>query len=536
MTRLVLSLALALRAAGAPSPLPQAADTATLRIGSRDVMLFRGALGAASAAERASAAARRIGVAIEAGADSVTLLPGPAGIVVRLDGAPMFVVMPSDADTAVGGSVAVTASRAARQLRQAVREIEESTNLTAILVALALVLAATALFVLAIRLLVTGRRRLAARLGRVTAEALPRLSVRGFTLLRPSQLLGAARASLILLAWGLGLIAGYLYLTFVLTQLPWTRTWGQALGHYLVSTLGRLALGGLRAVPGLFTVAIILLAARFVARLVRTLFDAVERGLVVLPGLHPETAQPTRRIVTALVWMFALVIAYPNLPGSDSAAFKGVSVFAGLLVTFGSAGIVGQAMSGLVLMYSRGFKVGDYVQVGPIQGTVVTLGLLSTQLRTPKNEYVTVPNTVVVGGSVTNFSAPRDHGHSLTIYSSVTIGYDVAWRKVHDLMIAAAGATEGVLEHPAPYVLQRALDDSYVEYQVNAAIDPARAEELPSFYSRLHAAIQDAFWAAGVEIVSPAYHAVRDGNTAAIPPEHRSKERVATFRVDVNPG
>jgi small-conductance mechanosensitive channel len=530
MVRLLLSLALTVQAGTASPP-----DTATLRIGTRDVIQFRAAQGAASASERASAAARRIGLAIDAAVDSVSLQPAPGGILVLLGGNPMFVVTASDADSAGGGTVAATAAVAARQLRLAVREVEESTNLTSILVALALALVATALFVLAIRLLVKGRSRIAGRLGRVTAEALPRFSIRGFTLLRPSQLLGAARVSLVVLTWALGLIAGYLYLTFVLTQFPWTRAWGQALGHYLVSTLRRLALGALGAVPGLFTVGLILLATRFLVRLVHSLFDAVERGLVVLPGLHPETAQPTRRIVTALIWLFALVIAYPSLPGSDSAAFKGVSVFAGLLVTFGSAGIVGQAMSGLVLMYSRGFKVGDYVQVGQIQGTVVVLGMLSTRLRTPKNEYVTVPNTVVVSGSVTNYSAPRDQGHPLTIYSSVTIGYDVPWRQVHELMIAAAQATEGVLEDPAPFVLQQALDDFYVQYQVNAAIDATRAPELPSLYSRLHAAIQDAFWAAGVEILSPSYHAVRDGNTAAIPPEQRPKGRPATFRVDVNP-
>jgi small-conductance mechanosensitive channel len=530
MVNLLLSLVLTVQTGAAPPP-----DTATLRIGSRDVIQFRSSLGAASAAERASTAARRIGLAIEAAADSVTRQPAPDGMVVLLGGHPMFVVTAVDADTAGGGTVAATSAVAMHQLQLAVREVEASTGLTSILVALALVLAATGLFTLAIRLLVSGRRRLAARLGRVTAEALPRISIRGFTLLRPSQLIGTARVGLIVLTWALGLISGYLYLTFVLTQLPWTRAWGQALGHYLVSTLSRLALGALGAIPGLFTVALILLATRFLVRLVHSLFDAVERGLVVLPGIHPETAQPTRRIVTALIWLFALIISYPFLPGSDSAAFKGVSVFAGLLVTFGSAGIVGQAMSGLVLMYSRGYKVGDYVQVGQIQGTVMVLGLLSTRLRTPKNEYVTVPNSVVVGGSVTNYSAPRAHGHPLTIYSSVTIGYDVPWRQVHELMIAGAKATEGVLEDPAPFVLQRALDDFYVEYQVNAAIDATRAPELPWLYSRLHAAIQDAFWAAGVEILSPNYYAVRDGNTAAIPPEQRPKGRPAAFRVDVNP-
>jgi small-conductance mechanosensitive channel len=261
-------------------------------------------------------------------------------------------------------------------------------------------------------------------------------------------------------------------------------------------------------------------------------FDAAADRRITLPGIHPETAQPTRRIVTVLMWLFAVTLAYPYLPGSGSAAFKGVSVFAGVLFTLGSAGLVGQAMSGLVLMYSRSFKVGDYVEAGGIQGEVVELGLLSTRLRTPKNEYVSLPNNVVVGRAVTNYSAAAAHRRPLVLYSSVTIGYDVPWRRVHELLIGAARSAADVLPEPAPYVLQRALDDSYVEYQVNAAVDPARAAEQPQLYSALHAAIQDAFAAAGVEILSPSYHAVRDGNAATVPSDGPRGDRPRAFRVE----
>ncbi len=527
MLALLLSLSVVIQAGAAPP------DTAVLRVGARQVVVFRGALGAAGAPERAAAATRRIEMAIESGADSVSSQVTQEGVLVQLGGNPMFIVTATDADTASGVALTTQAAAAVEQLRLAVREVEEAGNLKAILIAVGLTLLATALLVFAIRLLLATRRRLDARLGRATAW--PGLSIRGFTLLRPAQLLAAARVGLKILAWAVGLVAGYLYITFVLTQFPWTRPLGQALGHYLTSTIARLALGALGALPGLFTAALILVATRFLVRLVHSLFDAVERGAVVLPGLHPETAQPTRRIVTALMWMFALVVTYPYLPGSDSAAFKGVSIFGGLLLTLGSAGVVGQAMSGLVLMYSRGFKVDDFIQAGQIQGTVVQLGLLSTRVRTPKNEYVTLPNSVVISGAVTNYSAPQDFGHHLTIYSSVTIGYGVPWRQVHELMVAAAKATDGVLGEPAPFVLQRGLNDWYVEYQVNAAIDPKRAAELPAFYNRLHASIQDSFWAAGVEIMSPSYFAVRDGNTVTIPPEQRPKGRAPTFRVDVNP-
>jgi small-conductance mechanosensitive channel len=157
------------------------------------------------------------------------------------------------------------------------------------------------------------------------------------------------------------------------------------------------------------------------------------------------------------------------------------------------------------------------VQAGDIQGTVVELGLLATRLRTPKNEIVTLPNTVVIGSAVTNYSAPTEYGHPLLIYSSVTIGYNEPWRRIHELLIEAAASLDFVLDDPRPFVLQRALDDSYVEYQVNGAIDAAQSAELPWMYARLHASIQDVFASHDVEIMSPSYFSMRDGNKSTVP-------------------
>jgi small-conductance mechanosensitive channel len=506
-----------------------------LQVGSRVVAVFRSHLGASDPHDRANAAVRRIKAALAAGADSVATRPAPEGMLFLLGGRPAFVLTSADADTAGGQTLEDAATTAARRLHTVVTEARESRSIVALLVALAQVLSATAGLALAIALLVKGRRRVLTWLDAVTATALPKLRIRFLTLLRPSQLIGAARAVVMILAWAVGLIAGYIYLTFLLTRFPATRGWGEALGHYLVTTVANLGLGALRTVPGLFTVVLIFLAARFGARLLQTVFDAVVRGRLTLPGIHPDTARPTRRIATALLWMFALIVAYPYLPGSDSAAFKGVSVFAGILVSLGSAGLVGQAMSGLVLMYSRAYREGDYILAGAIQGTVQSLNLLSTRLRTVKNEYVTLPNNVIVTGAVTNYSAAARESESLTIYSSVTIGYDVPWRRVHELLIAAAARTDGVLAEPEPYVLQRALNDWYVEYQVNAAIDPQGASELPRRYSALHANIQDAFNKAGVEIMSPTYLALRDGNTPTIPDAAPPKKGWPSFRVNVNP-
>jgi len=385
-------------------------------------------------------------------------------------------------------------------------------------VELALVVLATLILVLLLRVLFLGRRTLHAKMRAISERAAPLLEVRGTALLRSGQLASVARHTTNWLVAGLVALAFYVYTGFVLTRFVWTRPWGEALGRYLLNTLEHLGSSAVHAVPKLFTIAIIFGAARFLTGVAHTLFDAVAQRRITIPGIHPDTALPTRRIVNALLWMFAIIVSYPYVPGSDSAAFKGVSVFAGLLLTLGSAGMVGQAMSGLVLMYSRSFRVGQYVQAGAIQGTVVELGLLATRLRTPKNEVVTLPNSVVIGGAVTNYTLASEYGFPLFIYSSVTIGYNVPWRRVHELLIAAATGLDFVLKDPAPFVLQRGLDDSYVEYQVNASIDSARAAELQMLYARLHAAIQDSFGGGGIEIMSPRYLSVRDGNPSTVPP------------------
>lgn len=502
-------------AAAAPAQAPP--DTAVLFVGTRPVVVFRRALGAAGPDERVATAARRIALATDSGRDSVTLAPGGEGTLILVGGHPVFMVTPGDADSGSEASTAAAAGRAAAQLRRALAEEREAHNFEALLRSLAFLLAATGALAIALRSLVLARGRIVSRLARFKVGT-PRANTwRGLRLIHPGQLLSTARVTVTALSWALGCVVAYLYLTFALSQFPWTRPWGEALGRFLLGTLANLALGALRAVPGLFTVALILVVARFLTQLVRSTFDSVERGTISLPGLHPDTAQPTRRIAIALLWLFAIAVAYPYMPGSSSAAFKGVSVFAGLLITLGSSGLVGQAMSGLVVMYSRSFRVGDFIQAGGVQGTVTELGLLATRLRTPKNEYVTLPNTVVVASPVTDYSAAKRHDQELLIYSSVTIGYDTPWKRVHELLIAAAGRTGGVLATPAPFVLQQSLDDSYVEYQINAAIDPTRAAELPALYSALHAGIQDVFAEAGVEIMSPTYRAFRDGNPRTIP-------------------
>jgi small-conductance mechanosensitive channel len=267
---------------------------------------------------------------------------------------------------------------------------------------------------------------------------------------------------------------------------------------------GLAAFGGglLRSVPDLLAILFIFFITRVLVRTIKRFFSAVEKGQLKMSETFVETARPTGRIIVAVLWLFAVVAAYPYIPGSGTDAFKGVSIFVGLLVSLGSTSVVGQAASGLILMYSRTLKPGEYVRVGETEGTVLSLGLLSTKIRTVKNEQVIIPSGVLVGTTTMNFSRlAREKG--VILYTSVTIGYDAPWRQIHAMLMQAADRTEGLRREPAPFVLQNALSDFYVEYQLNAYIK--KPEERIPVLAALHANIQDVFNEFAVQIMSPHY-------------------------------
>jgi small-conductance mechanosensitive channel len=324
------------------------------------------------------------------------------------------------------------------------------------------------------------------------------------------------RPLLTFLLWTIFLSVAYIWLAFSLEQFPYTRPWGESLGGTLVDLLAWVADGIARAVPGLFVVLLVLFLARLVSRVVHALFKAVESGKIALPGLHPETAQPTRRIVNSLVWLVALVVAYPFFPGSSSAAFRGLSVFVGLVISLGSTGIINQAMSGLMLMYARALKPGDFVRIGEVEGSVTHLGMLSTKVRSLLNEEVTVPNAVVISRETVNYT--RFEREGVAIATSVTIGYDTPWRTVHALLEAAAEKTPGLRQESKPTVLQTALSDYYPEYRLVAVID--RPGQRGPVLSALHQNIQDLFHQNGIQIMSP--HYVADPDKPVVGPTETS--------------
>ncbi len=491
-------------------------DSAILHISNRAIVVFHAPLGALAPTERALAARARLLGALEAGAhpDSVTVRAVPEGRLLLLDGRPVFTVTPADADTAAGNSLDDQVALVAARLRLGLAEELEARSLAGLLTALGLALLATLALALIGRLLVRAHARMTIGVDATALRRLPHLRLRGFTLIERDQLRRAVRAALTAGFWLAGLVAGYVYVAYVLTRFPQTRQWGEALGEYLVGLLAGIVGESIRAVPGLLTVAILLLLARAVARLVTAFFRAVENETIRIPGIHADTAAPSRRIAVAVVWLFAVAVVYPFIPGSDTASFKGVSVFAGLLITLASTGVLGQAMSGLVVMYTRALRVGDYVEVGEVEGVVSQVGLLSTKVQTTKLVEVTVPSALLLSRSINNLSRLRgDQG--IILHTTVTIGYDAAWRQVHELLGAAARNTEGLRPDPPPFVRQRALSDFYVEYELNAyTLMPERRIEL---LSALHQNIQDLFNQYGVQIMSPHYEGDKD-RPVVVPP------------------
>ena len=303
-----------------------------------------------------------------------------------------------------------------------------------------------------------------------------------------------------LVQWLVLLALGYAWLSFVLESFALTEPLARHLSGWFWGQIHWVGNGFIDSLPGLMTVVIVLFITRAIADLLGYFFEAVHQGRVEIPFLHPETTTATKRLVTVVVWGLGVAVAYPYLPGSSSEAFKGLSVLFGLMITLGSSGLVTQAMSGLVVIYSRALRKGDFVEVNGVQGVVAEVAVLATKIVSVRNEEITIPNSVLIGNPIHNYSKLADSQGTL-LTTQVTIGYDAPWREVHALLIDAAQKTPGLRATPTPYVYQRALSDFYVEYELFASIDNP-IERVPVL-SALHANIQDAFNEHGIQIMSP---------------------------------
>ncbi|PWG78917.1 mechanosensitive ion channel family protein [Pararcticibacter amylolyticus] len=321
----------------------------------------------------------------------------------------------------------------------------------------------------------------------------------------------------------------YLALPVLVTIFPGTEGLAGQLLAYVLNPLNKILRSLWAYVPNLITIIVIVVVFRYFLKLLNFFKLEIKNGALKIHGFYADWAEPTYQLLRVLVLAFMMIVVFPYLPGSESPVFKGVSVFLGVLFTFGSAGALGNVVAGLVLTYMRAFKVGDRVKIGEVTGDIIERSLLVTRIRTIKNEIISVPNSAVMNSHTINFSSDAA-SKGLIIHTTVTVGYDVPWRKVHQVLIDAAMNTDLVEKDPLPFVLQTSLEDFYAAYQINAYTKYSGKQA--AIYSHLYQNIQDKFHEAGIEITSPHYHAVRDGNAAAMPPGYLPGDYSApAFRV-----
>ena len=527
----LLSLLLVVAPAGAaqvPDSGNQAPSSAPVMVGNDTLFALFGRLGPFGPQERANALTRKIallGSALARGADSIR--------VEDLEGVPTLLVgdqilmMVLAADAAPTGKDPLTlATEWAGRIQRAVEAERSATSLRALAFGALRALLATLLLVGLLYLF----RYLFGRLyGLARSPRVPSLHIKRFELLSAARFADALTLVVRVTRIVLTIMLLYLFVPLVLSFFPWTAPLSRRIVGYVLSPLHAVWLGFTDYLPNIFFILVIVLVTRYLLSLIRLVFQALKTGALTLEGFHADWADPTYNIVRFLVLAFAAVVMFPYLPGAESDAFKGVSLFVGVLFSLGSSGAVGNIVAGVVLTYTRAFQIGDRVRIGETTGDVVERTLLVTRVRTIKNEDITIPNGSVLSSQVINYTS-QAASRGLILNTTVTIGYDAPWRQVHELLIGAARACEGILEEPAPFVLQTSLDDFYVSYQLNAYTD--KPAIMARTYSELHQQIQDKFNAAGVEIMSPHYRAARDGNQTTIPLDHLPKDyRAPAFRV-----
>ncbi|WPO77353.1 mechanosensitive ion channel family protein [Flavobacterium sp. KACC 22761] len=311
----------------------------------------------------------------------------------------------------------------------------------------------------------------------------------------------------------------YLSLPVLFSIFPATEAYTTTLLRWILTPAKLAVMGFVDFLPSLITIIVIIVIFRYTIKIIKFFFDEIKKEKIKIDGFYSDWAMPTFNIIRFLMFAFMLVIIFPYLPGSDSDIFKGVSVFVGILFSLGSSNAIANMVAGLVITYMRPFRIGDFIKIGDVSGEVIEKTALVTRIRTPKFEDITIPNATVLSSTSTNFSANTRHStNGLLIHTTVTIGYDVPWKDIHKALIDAALKTELTEQTPEPFVLQTSLDDFYVSYQIN--VYTKEPTKQPRIYSSLHQNIQDSFNAAGIEIMSPHYNALRDGNATTIPPEN----------------
>jgi small-conductance mechanosensitive channel len=357
-------------------------------------------------------------------------------------------------------------------------------------------------------------------------QRIPDLRIQNLVLISSDQLSDLLLGLTSLVQWLLGLTLLFVYFSLVFSLFPQTRGLGNTMSGYVQSALNAIWTGFLGYLPNLVAIGLIIAIAYFFLKFLNFIASGISRQVFSIPGFYPEWAEPTYKLLTYLVIALSAAIIFPYLPGAKSPAFQGISIFLGALISLGATSAVANIVAGFVLVYTRAFQLGDRVKITDVIGRVEEKLLLVTRIRTLNNELVTIPNAVLLNSNIINYSAlSRDSQIPLIVHTTITLGYDIPWRLVHETLVVAALATPEVLSEPAPFVLQTALNDFYISYELKAyTLNP---QSIPGLYSSLHQNIQDKCNQVGIEICSPHYTALRDGNHNTIPTDYLPKDYTA---------
>ena len=472
-----------------------------------------------SISKKESSAARSIRVQEAEGSSNIT-----AG--------DLILMSVTDQDGLVAGTTRqLLAKEDAQSIQSALTAFDDDYSLKSLSLAALYSLLAIGVFIFLLRLLGMIFRHLYKTLDSWRGTVIRSIRIQRFELLPADRIADFAIGLVKLVRFGLILILIYSCISLVLGFFPWTRGYASVLLGYVLSPLKLVGEATVAYLPNIFFIGVIVFIAIYITKFVRIIFSEISKETITLPNFYPEWADPTYKIVRVLILVLTAVAVFPYLPGSRSPAFQGISIFLGVLLSLGSTSAVANVVAGVILTYMRAFKVGDRVRIADTEGDVTEKTLLITRIRTIKNVEITIANSMVLNSHIINFSTSALR-EGLILHTGVTIGYDAPWRQVHQLLIAAALECEEIMKEPKPFVLQTALDDFYVHYEINARTE--RPACMAQTYSQLHEKIQDKFNEAGVEIMSSHYANIRDGNRSTIPDAYLPGEyKTPSFRVGV---
>nr|WP_315483341.1 mechanosensitive ion channel domain-containing protein [uncultured Undibacterium sp.] len=482
-----------------------ATKEATLSVLNRDIINFRTSVLGIEPSERALRAQRRILQQLaNSGEHKVSIADMPPGKLIQIDGAGSFYIAPEDIDPFQQETMASVAQQTLTRINLVIKESRESRSLEGMLRAGAYVITAFLVFTFLLWLTFRVRRAVVAKTLSFARDKLDGHELIQAKLINRDHVQSGLRRVLQWFSWLVIFLLTYEWLSFSLSQFPFTRPLGEQLNNYLLGLVTNIGSATVKAIPDLFTACVIFFLAKMVMQAFNAFFDRIEKGSLEVTWLDADVVTPTRRIVKVAVWLFALTMAYPYLPGSGTEAFKGISVLVGLMISLGASSLIAQAASGLILTYSRIYRQGEFIHVNGHEGTITDLGMFTTRIRNGMGLEITLPNALVLGNVTKNYSRAVQ-GPGFVIDTKVTIGYDTPWRQVEAMLIEAARRTPSILTEPMPKVFQTALSDFYPEYLLICQAVPADPVPRAEVMSLLHANIQDVFNEYNVQIMSPHY-------------------------------